>query len=54
MKQLVQENKSLWRIKNNYKSDTNSCNDCDVFWSKLEKDKEEHIEELTSLVKKHL
>ena len=54
MKQLVQENKSLWRIKNNYIKDAGSCNECSTFWERLEKDKEEHIEELTALVKKHL
>jgi len=54
MKQLVQENKSLWRIKNNYKKDAGSCDDCAAFWDKMEKDKEDHITELTGLIKKHL
>lgn len=54
MKQLVQENKSLWRIKNNYKKDAGSCDLCSAFWDKMEKDKEDHVAELTDLVKKHL
>jgi len=53
-KQLVQENRSLWRIKNNYKSEAGVCETCNVFWSKMEKDKEEHVAELTDLLKKHL
>jgi len=54
MKQLVQENKSLWRIKNNYKKDARTCADCAAFWDKLEEDKENHVSELTDLIKKHL
>lgn len=54
MKQLVQENKSLWRIKNNYKKDAGGCDTCLAFWDKMEKDKEEHVAELTELIKKHL
>ncbi|MCH7756649.1 hypothetical protein IIC45_00995 [Patescibacteria group bacterium] len=54
MKQLVQESKSLRRIKNNYKGDAPDCADCSAFWTKMEKDKEDHVKELTALVKKHL
>lgn len=53
MKQLVQESKSLRRIKNNYKSDSGDCADCSAFWAKMETDKEEHVKELAALVKKH-
>lgn len=54
VKQLVQESKSLRRIKNNYMSDAPDCADCSAFWTKMENDKEEHVKELTVLVKKHL
>jgi len=54
MEQLVQEHKSLWRIKNNYKNDAGSHSDCKAFWDMLEKDKENHITELITLIKKHL
>lgn len=54
MEQLVQENKSLWRIKNNYKKDAGSCDTCSAFWDKMEKDKEEHVSELSDLIKNHL
>lgn len=54
VKQLVQENKSLWRIKNNYLNDSAGCDDCKEFWEDLAKDKEKHVEELTELVKRHL
>jgi len=52
--QLTQENKSLWRIKNEYMKDAGECKECQKFWQKMEKDKEAHVEELTALVKKHL
>jgi hypothetical protein len=54
MEQLVQEQKSLWRIRDMYPQDAGDCQDCLEFWEKLEKDKEDHVKELTALVKKHL
>ena len=54
MNQLVVEHKSLWRIKDAYKRDAGNCETCNAFWEKMEKDKEEHIQELTDLIKKHL
>jgi hypothetical protein len=53
MMQMIAENKSLWRIKNNYKEDAD-CEKCRDFWNRLEKDKEDHIEELTALLKGHM
>jgi hypothetical protein len=52
--QLTEEHKSLWRIKKMYKKDSKGCKSCQNFWSKLEKDKENHIKELTTLIKAHL
>lgn len=52
--QLVQENKSLWRIKNMYLKDAEGNDEVLAFWKKIEKDKEDHVTELTDLVKKYL
>ena len=52
--QMTTENKSLWRIRNNYKQDAGECPDCKSFWEKMDKDKEEHIAELRELIKKHI
>ena len=52
--QLTQENKSLWRIMNEYVKDAGNCDECKKFWESLAKEKETHIKELTALVKKHL
>lgn len=54
MRQLVEEHTSLWRIKNHYLNDGDGCEDCESFWKELEKDKEDHINKLKELVKKHL
>lgn len=54
MLQLLQENKALWRIENHYKKDAGDCAKCQKFWKKMEKDKEEHINELQELVKEHM
>lgn len=52
--QLTQEHKSLWRIKNEYKKDAEDYPKCLEFWNKMERDKEQHIEELKELIKSHL
>lgn len=54
MMQMVEENKSLWRIQNMYKKDAGDCSSCQPFWSKLETDKKEHIRELQGLIKDHM
>jgi len=54
MMQVVEEHKSLWRIKEMYKKDSARCNECKVFWEKLEKEKEGDIRELQVLIKKHI
>ncbi len=54
MEQLVQEHKSLWRIKKNYGEDANDCDPCQSFWNKMMKDKEDHISEMMKMLKDHL
>ena len=54
MNQLVQEHKSLWRIKNMYLNEAGECKECKAFWEKMIQDKENHIKELTEIIKKHL
>jgi len=54
MRQMVEEQTSLWRIQNEYRKDAEGCEDCKMFWEKLAKDKEEHVKELEMLLKTHL
>ncbi len=53
MHQLTQESKSLWRIKNNYQSETSSDGE-NQFWMKLAQQKEATITELKNLIKLHM
>ncbi|HEY4477006.1 MAG TPA: hypothetical protein VJB56_00060 [Candidatus Paceibacterota bacterium] len=52
--QLTEEHKSLWRIKNQYMQDAGDCAECKTFWNGIAKDKENTVEELSGLIKKHL
>lgn len=53
MHQLTQESKSLWRIKNNYQSETTSEEE-KQFWMKLAQQKEITITELKNLIKSNI
>ena len=54
MMQLTQEHKSLWRIRGEYMKNAERNEACLAFWKKMQKDKEDHIAELTALLKKNL
>ena len=54
MNQLVQEHKSLWRIKDEYMEDAGDCAECNAFWEELTADKEAHVADLTELIKGHM
>ncbi len=54
MTQMVQEHKSLWRIKNNYVKDSAESADSQAFWQKMITDKENHIKELEALIKSNM
>ncbi len=54
MEQLLVENKSLWRIKNNYKNDSSMDIEVKQLWDVIEKDKEELVSMLTEKLKERL
>lgn len=54
MAQLVEENKSIWRIKNKYFTDTAKYPECKGFFEKLLEKKENTVAELTQLIKYEL
>lgn len=54
MIQLIQEHKSLWRIRNHYINECGDDEDQKKFWTMMEEDKKEHIEDLLNLLKKEL
>jgi hypothetical protein len=54
LEQLNVENKSLWRIKNNYKNDASMDKESRQVWSFLEKDKQKIVKLLTERLKERL
>jgi len=54
MAQMVEENKSLWRIKNKYLADSTDCSECQLFFTKLAEKKEATINELLMLIKSEI
>ena len=50
MTQMIQEQKSLWRIENNYIKESGSDVEKE-FWTKLGNEKKMHVEELRKLIK---
>ncbi len=54
MHQLIIEQKSLWRMKEYYKEDSDNCDSCQNFWKKMIDDKESHIKEITGMLKEHM
>lgn len=54
MEQLLVENKSLWRIRNNYKNDSGTDNETRQVWNRIEKDKEDLVRILKEKVKARL
>ncbi|MGA3290031.1 MAG: hypothetical protein ABSD42_07335 [Candidatus Bathyarchaeia archaeon] len=54
MEQLEIENRSLWRIQNNYKKDASTDNESRQLWNLIEKDKEEVVRLLTEKVRERL
>lgn len=54
MSQLVEEHKSLWRIKGKYKEDADQCGDCTAIFEKMEKRKEQNIKDMKKMLKHHL
>jgi hypothetical protein len=54
MMQMVDEHQSLYRIKNMYKKDAQNCKQCQAMWERLEKEKEDHIKQMQSILTEHL
>jgi len=54
MEQLEIENKSLWRIKNNYRNDASMDNESKHLWKLIERDKEEVVRLLAEKIRERL
>lgn len=53
MNQLVQESKSVWRIKNEYMKEAVGSEDIMSIWKEMEKTKDEQIVKLQALIQKY-
>ncbi|MDP1625092.1 MAG: hypothetical protein Q8L64_04955 [bacterium] len=53
MNQLVEESKSLWRIKNEYSKEAVGSDDIMAQWKKMEAEKIANIAVLKELIKKY-
>ncbi|MGI9118264.1 MAG: hypothetical protein ACR2IQ_01825 [Minisyncoccia bacterium] len=51
MHQLTQEQKSLWRLEGDYKKDAAKNQTLKKFWATLAKEKQQHIDDLTKMIK---
>lgn len=51
MTQLVQEQKSLWRIKNDYMKDAAKNKELKAFWAEIAAEKDLLIEDLLAVIK---
>ncbi len=54
IEQLSIENRSLWRIKNNYKNDAALDSESIMLWDRVEKEKEELVQLLTQKLRERL
>jgi hypothetical protein len=52
MNQIIQESKSIWRIKNEYMQEAVGNDELIAVWKKLENDKEAAVEEMNRILKK--
>ncbi len=52
--QLVEEQKTLWRIQKFYLKDSKGCKKCLKFWKEFEKLKSSQAKEIFNLIKEHL
>ncbi len=52
MNQLVQESKSIWRIKNEYMQEAVGNDELMALWKRLENEKEAAVDEMNKILKK--
>ncbi len=51
--QLAEEQRSLWRIREMYESDSSRCPQCQQLWSEMEEQKRANVEKLEALLLDH-
>ena len=52
--QLVEDHRSLWRMRDQYTNDAGECGDCRELWEVMAKNREQELAKLKELLKTHL
>lgn len=54
MSQIVEDHRSLWRIRDTYENDSGECRQCREMWKRLADSREAELNEMIDLLKAHL
>ncbi|MEA3248850.1 MAG: hypothetical protein U9Q03_00650 [Patescibacteria group bacterium] len=54
MSQIVEDHRSLWRMRDIYGNDSGECADCRELWKKLADSREEEMGLMVRILKEHL
>jgi hypothetical protein len=52
--QLVEDHRSLWRMRDQYANDAGECSKCREIWEKMAKSRAQELAAMTELLREHL
>ena len=54
MSQIVEDHRSLWRMRDMYENDSGECAECRELWKRLADSREKEVDLLVRMLKGHL
>ncbi len=54
MSQIVEDHRSLWRMRDMYENDSGECQPCREQWKKMADTREAELDKLVELLKQHM
>ena len=54
MSQIVEDHRSLWRMRDMYENDSGGCGECRELWQKLADSRQEEMGLMVRMLKEHL
>jgi hypothetical protein len=54
MSQIVEDHRSIWRMRDMYENDSGECGECRELWKKLAEDREAETNLMIRVLKEHL
>jgi len=54
MSQIVEDHRSLWRMRDMYENDSGECSECRELWKRLADSRETDLEEMIRLLRRHV